>query len=77
MKISLGFVSDLQFHHVCSLRAALAFGNVKLHQLTFFQGLETFTLDRGEVHEDVFAFLDGDKSVTFLRIEPFNCSSQT
>ena len=52
----------------------LSFGAVsylKLHLLTFFQGLPALHVDSGEMDEDVFTFLGGYESIAFGIVEPF------
>ena len=48
--------------------------DVKFDLLTFLKRFEPFGLDRGEVDEDVAAFLRFNESIAFFRVEPFYSS---
>lgn len=63
---------QLPFHNIGSLRSAIAVNDVKLHCLTFFQGLEAFCVDCGKMHKDIAAILALNETVTFFCIEPFD-----
>jgi hypothetical protein len=60
--------------YVFCLPPLRALGHVKLDGLTLLQALETASLDRGEMHENVFAILTADEAVAFSVIEPLYCS---
>src|ERR1035437_846450 len=60
--------------NVLRLPALGALGHVELHGLAFLQALEAASLNRGEVHENVFAILTADKAVALGVIKPLHCS---
>ena len=49
----------------------------ELHLLAFLQAAETFTLDSGEVDENVRAAFASDEAVTFTIVEPFDRADDT
>lgn len=58
---------------VGSLLAFRALRDFELNFLTFFEGLETVHVDRGEVREQIFAaIIWSDEAKTFGIIEPLN-----
>ena len=60
---------------VGSLLAFRALRDFELYFLTFFEGLETVHVDRGEVREQIFAaVIWSDEAKTFGIIEPLNCT---
>jgi hypothetical protein len=60
---------------VGSLLAFRALRDFELNFLTFFEGLETVHVDRGEVCEQIFAaVIWSDEAKTFGIIEPLNCT---
>jgi hypothetical protein len=61
--------------NVGSLLAFRALRDFELNFLTFFEGLETVHVDRGEVCEQIFAaVIWSDEAKTFGIIEPLNCT---
>jgi len=64
----------LQQLHVFCLPAFGALDDVELHRLAFLQAAEAVCLNCGEVDENVFAVLTGNKAIAFRVIEPLNCS---
>src|SRR5450759_3465666 len=60
--------------NVLRLPALGALGHVELHGLAFLQALEAASLTRGEMHENVFAILTADKTVTLGVVKPLHCS---
>lgn len=65
-------IQNLQLYYIAGLLAAGALNDLVADGLTLFQSLETIGLNSGEVYEYIFAVFTGDKTVTFLRIEPLN-----
>jgi hypothetical protein len=66
--------SALQRADVLSLPALGALGDVEFDALALLEALETASLDRREVHENVFASLPADEAVALSVIEPLYCS---
>jgi len=66
--------SALQRTDVLSLPALGSLGYVELHALAFLQAAEAIGLDRGEMHENVFASLPADKAVALGIVKPLYCS---
>ena len=60
--------------NVLRLPAFGAFGHVELDGLAFLQALEAARLNRGEMHENVFAILTADEAVAFGVVKPLHCS---
>ena len=60
--------------HVLCLPAFGTFDDVELHRLAFLQAAETVRLNCGEMNENVFSILTGNKAVALRVIEPLNCS---
>src|SRR5579863_1497376 len=60
--------------YVLGLPALGALGHVELHGLAFLQAAEAARLNRGEMHEDVFAILTADKAIAFGVVKPLHCS---
>jgi hypothetical protein len=60
--------------NVLSLPALGALGDVELHGLAFLQAAEAARLNRGEMHEDVFAILAADEAVALGVVKPLYCS---
>ena len=60
--------------NVLRLPAFGAFGHVELDGLAFLQALEAASLNRGEMHENVFAILTADKAVALGVVKPLHCS---
>jgi hypothetical protein len=54
--------------------AAVAWFNVKLNGLTFYEGLATITLNLRVVHKDVWLAINCDESPTLLVVEPLDGS---
>src|ERR1022692_4602000 len=54
--------------------AAIAWFNVKLYGLTFYEGLATITLNLRVVHKDVRLAINCDESPTLLVVEPLDGS---
>jgi hypothetical protein len=67
-------VERLQRADVLSLPAFWAFGDVEFHALALLEALETASLDRREVHKNVFASLPADEAVALSVIKPLYCS---
>ena len=65
----------LQFHNVSSLFTTVAFDNVEFNSLAFFQSLEAFTLDCGEMNEYIAAIFAFNETITLFSIKPFNFAS--
>src|SRR5580704_12704300 len=59
---------------VLRLPALGALGHVELHGLAFLQAAEAASLDRGEMHENVFAILTADKAIALGVVKPLHCS---
>ena len=55
---------------VCGLESLGPFRDIELDRITFRQGLETLSLDRGVVYEDVIATIVLDKTVALVVVEP-------
>jgi len=51
--------------------------NSELDLLTFFEVLEAFTLNSGEVNEDIRATIASDEAVALRSIEPLDCTVDT
>src|SRR5271155_5641987 len=60
--------------NVLRLPALGAFGHVELHGLAFLQAAEAASLNRGEMHENVFAILTADKAIALGVVKPLHCS---
>ncbi len=60
--------------NVLSLPALGAFGHVELDGLAFLQAAEAAGLNRGEMHEDVFAILAADETIALGVVKPLYCS---
>jgi hypothetical protein len=62
---------------VLRLPALGALGHVKLHGLAFLQAAEAASLNRGEMHENVFAILSADKAIALASLNHFTvpCSA--
>src|SRR5271170_3133219 len=60
--------------NVLRLPAFGAFRHVELHGLAFLQALEAASLNRGEMHENVFAILTADKTIALGVVKPLHCS---
>src|SRR5581483_2616537 len=60
--------------NVLSLEALRSLGHAELHGLAFLEGAEAARLDGREVHENVFAALARDETVTLGVVEPLYCS---
>src|SRR6266852_3736397 len=67
-------VVPLDSGNVLRLPAFGAFGHVELHGLAFLQALEAASLNRGEMHENVFAILTADEAIAFGVVKPLHCS---
>jgi hypothetical protein len=72
---SAGLAGDQS--HIAGLWALGTLFHCEFDLLAFFEVLEAFTLDGGEVDKDVRAALTGDKAVAFASIEPFDCADDT
>jgi putative heme iron utilization protein len=66
-----GYLDSLD---VLRLPALGAFGHVELHGLAFLQAAEATSLNRGEMHENVFAILTADKAIALGVVKPLHCS---
>ena len=61
---------------VGSLLALRTLGHVEGHTLSFFQGLETVHVDRGEMREQIFTtVIRSDEAKTFSVVEPLDGTS--
>src|ERR1700757_1896862 len=63
----------LQRLDVLCLPALRSLGHFELHGLTLLKASETASLDRREVHKNVFAILAADKAIAFGVVEPLYC----
>jgi hypothetical protein len=62
----------LKLYYIRSLKPFLALNDIEAYRLSFRQGLESVTLDRGKVNENVRPIFLLDKTETLAVIEPFN-----
>lgn len=69
------YVYILQLYNVGSLFATVAFDNVEFNSLAFFQSLEAFALDCGEMNEYIAAIFAFNKAITLFSTKPFNFAS--
>jgi hypothetical protein len=60
--------------HVGRLRAFRALNHIKIHCLSFFQGLESVSLDGTEMDKDIRTILLRDETEALLVVEPFHSS---
>jgi len=60
--------------NVLRLPALGALDHVELHLLAFLQALEAASLNRGEMHENVFAILTADETIAFGVVKPLHRS---
>jgi len=65
---------DLKSADVFGLPALLASGHGEFNRLAFLQAAVSIRLYGGEMHEDIFPVLSGNKPEAFGGIEPLNCS---
>src|SRR5215469_6937437 len=63
--------------HICSLRAFLTFGDLKLHLVPLLQAFVSLGTDRAVVNEDVRPIRAPDEAVSLGIIEPLDGSLQT
>jgi hypothetical protein len=63
--------------YVASLRTFGSLLNVEFNLLTFFQALETISLECGIMDKDIRSALAGDETETFACIKPFDCAGDT
>jgi hypothetical protein len=63
--------------YVCRLRSLLAFGDLKLHRVTFLQALVAFGSDCTVMYKDVRAIRSSNEPIAFRVIEPLYGSFQT
>ena len=68
------FKVRLERLNVLCLPALRSLGHFELHSLTLLKASETASLDRREVHKNVFAILAADKAIAFSVVEPLYCS---
>jgi hypothetical protein len=68
--LSLG----LEAGDVRCLQTLGAAGYFEFNRLAFVQRLVPFRLNRGKVHENIFAGLALDEPIPFAGIEPLHCS---
>ena len=59
-------------YHVSRLRTLLSYYKIKRYFIALVQNPETFAGNRGEMNENIFAFLRRYKPVTLFNIKPFN-----
>jgi hypothetical protein len=69
-----GFGWQLHAYHVGRLETLGAFQQIELHCLAFVECAVTILLDRGEMHEDVFARGALDESITLGPVKPLHCT---
>jgi hypothetical protein len=63
----------LEFLYVFCLEAFGAFSEIELDRLAFIQALESITLDRAKMHENIaIAFFSSNEAKPFGVIEPFH-----
>ncbi len=68
-----GLLEPLDRHDVRGLRSLGTLGDLKLHELPFFQGLKPVAFDRGIVDEHVLrSIIWGDEPIPFLIAKPFH-----
>ena len=80
-----GFPGDFIWHwvgladdgDVAGLRTLGSLLDLELNLLAFFQVLETFALNGGEVDEDIRAAFASEESVALASVEPFDCAGDT
>jgi hypothetical protein len=65
---------ELQADYVGSLQALGAAGHFEFNRLAFVQRLVAFSLNRGEVDENVLAGLSLDEPKSLTGVEPLYCS---
>ena len=46
-------------------------GNFELYLIAFIEGLESFSLNGGEVNEDIISVVSGNEPIALLLIKPF------
>ena len=73
----LGKRRSLDRGNVLRLPALGALGDVELHLLAFLQALKAASLNRGEMHENVFAIFTADETIAFGALNHFTvpCSA--
>lgn len=73
---ALTFRRSAKLHslYVFSLQTLGTLGHAELDALAFLQALESARLNRGKVHEDVFAIFAADKSKSLCIVKPLYCS---
>src|SRR5271169_1384881 len=64
--------ADLQADYVLRLQTFRPLLHFKFHRLTLVEGLVALGLDRGEMHEHIFARLALDKPIALGRVEPLH-----
>jgi hypothetical protein len=64
----------LESANVLCLPAFLSFGHSEFNRLAILQAAVSVRLDSGEMHEDIFPVLAGDKTKALCGVEPLNCS---
>jgi hypothetical protein len=64
----------LKFANILRSRTFWAGDNIKADPITFSQGLESFSLDRGMMHEKIFAPFLLDKTKPLRIIKPLHSS---
>ena len=65
-----GNLTALLLYDVSGLKSLGPFRDIELDRVTFGQGLESLSLDRGVVYEDVIATIVLDKTVALVVIKP-------
>ncbi len=64
------FINLLLLNNVSGLRSTSALLNVISNSLTFFERLETFTLNSGEMYEYILSVFACDEAIALFSIEP-------
>jgi len=70
-----GIQPELVDHdYVTGLRTLGTLFNGEFDLLAFFKILEAIPLDRGEMYENIRAFIAGKKAVALAAVEPLDCT---
>ena len=68
------FYARLQKLDVFRLQSLRTFGYVEPYRLPFLEATKATRLDGGEMHEDIFAILAGNKAKALGIVKPLHCS---
>jgi hypothetical protein len=63
--------------HIAGLGTLGTLFHCEFDLLAFFEVLEAFALNCGEMNEDIRAAFAGDESISLASIEPFYCADDT